>query len=51
VKKIRDCFRFQILLIARRAGLIQQLLSGRMPTLCGGLRAEVVVDVDPVNLM
>ena len=51
VKKIRDQFRFQILLISPRGGFIQEFLSPRMSALCGDLRAEVVADVDPVNLM
>ena len=51
IAKIRDHFRFQVLLIARRGGLIQQFVSPRMEWLCKDLHAEVVADVDPVNLV
>jgi primosomal protein N' (replication factor Y) (superfamily II helicase) len=51
IAKIRDHFRFQVLLVARRGGLIQQFVSPRMEWLCKDLHAEVVADVDPVNLV
>ncbi len=51
VKKIRDQFRFQILLIARHADLVQQALRPHMRALCREAKAEVIADVDPVNLM
>ena len=51
VPKIRNRFRFEILLFARRAGLIQQTLHPRMGALCRSIHAEVVADADPVNMM
>ena len=51
VFKIRNHFRFQILLIAPQAGVIQRALAGRMEALTRDIHAEVTADVDPVNLM
>ena len=51
VQKIRDQFRFEILLNCLRPGQLQQHLFGRMEALCGKIPAEVVADVDPVNLL
>jgi len=51
VLKIRGQFRHQILVIAARAGLVQKALAGRMKAITRDLRAEVVADVDPVNLL
>ena len=38
------------LLIASRAGLIQRLLGPQIQTIARLVRAEIVVDVDPINL-
>jgi primosomal protein N' (replication factor Y) (superfamily II helicase) len=51
VAKLRDQFRFEIQLIASRAGLVQQTLAPRMGELSHGLKAEIIADVDPVNLL
>jgi primosomal protein N' (replication factor Y) len=51
IRKIRSQFRFQLLLITRRPGVIQRVLAGRMADLCRDIPAEVVADVDPVNLI
>jgi len=51
VKKIRDRFRFEILLMGHRSGTIQRLLEPRMESLCRNVRAEVVADVDPMSLL
>jgi len=51
VKKIKNLFRFQILLICDKAGSIQQRLYPAFDTLCRNLGAEVVADVDPVVLL
>jgi len=51
VKKIRNHFRFQILLTCERPGRIQQMLSPRMEAICRDAPAEVIADVDPINLM
>ncbi|MDP7636136.1 MAG: primosomal protein N' [Phycisphaerae bacterium] len=63
IEKIRDRFRFDILLILgarndrdtgsdqRAPGWMQRVLYPRMEEICRGIRAEVLADVDPVNLM
>ena len=51
VKKIREQFRFQVLLIARHAGLVQRKIGPHMGALCREAKAEVIADVDPANLM
>jgi primosomal protein N' (replication factor Y) len=50
VRKIQNLFRFQVLLSAA-GGVIQPLLSPHMESLCRHLPAEVIPDVDPVNLL
>ncbi|MDY6913903.1 MAG: primosomal protein N' [Planctomycetota bacterium] len=51
VKKVRNRFRFQILLIAARPGLVQQYLTPRMAEMLKDNPAEVIADADPVNLL
>ncbi|HUT58149.1 MAG TPA: primosomal protein N' [Phycisphaerae bacterium] len=51
VFKVRNQLRFHILLQCGKAGLIQQVLRPRMAELTRGLGAEVLPDVDPVNLL
>jgi len=51
IPKIRDQFRFSILLTAQRAGAVQQVVGGRMAALLRDVHAEVIADVDPVNLL
>jgi len=51
VFKIRDQFRFQILLVTDRPGLVQRALAGRMEAITRDLHAELIADVDPVNLV
>ncbi len=51
VPRIKNQFRFQIVLTCRRAGMIQQLLAPRMETLCKDIPADVIADVDPVSLI
>ena len=50
VKKIRDQFRFQVLLVSRDPGLLQKLLLPEMPGLSGDSSVDVLADVDPINL-
>jgi primosomal protein N' (replication factor Y) len=50
IKRIRDKFRFQILLIAARPGVIQTALAGRMERIVHDIPAEVLADADPVSL-
>ncbi len=50
VRKIQNLFRFQVLLTAS-SGVIQASISPHMENLCRHLPAEVIPDVDPVNLL
>ncbi len=51
VRKIRNLFRFQILLFCRQAGSLQRQLVRQMQTLTKVLPAELIADVDPIHLM
>ena len=51
VFRIRDVFRFQVLLVTRRAGVVQAALAGRMEAITREIHADVIADVDPVNLV
>ncbi len=51
VRKIRERFRFQIVVTTDRAGVVQDALAGKMSQLARQGGAEVIVDVDPINLM
>ncbi|MCE5279932.1 MAG: primosomal protein N' [Planctomycetaceae bacterium] len=51
IKKIKNEMRFHILLSAPRAGMIQDAIAGRLGDLCRDIAADVVADVDPVNLL
>jgi primosomal protein N' len=50
IKRIRNKFRFQILLISPRPGVIQAALAGRMERIVHDIPAEVLADADPVSL-
>ncbi len=51
VKKIRNQFRFQVLLIFSRPGAVQHILADRMEELCKDCPSEIIADVDPIMLM
>ena len=51
VLKVRNFFRHQVIVICDRAGLVQQAMAGRMEGLARRASAEVVCDVDPVQLV
>ena len=52
VLRLRGKFRFEILLLTAHAGLIQRLVRPRLgPIARSAAPAEIVADVDPVNLM
>ena len=51
VIRIRNKFRFQILLTAETPGLIQKHLAARMEGLTHDLHAEVLADADPISLI
>jgi len=52
VVRLRGRFRFEILLLTAEAGLIQRLIRPRLgPIARSASPAEIIADVDPVNLM
>jgi len=50
VRKIRNRFRFEILLTSSRPGVVQNAIAARMAELSRGISAEVITDVDPMGL-
>ena len=51
VRKIKNLFRFQLLLVCAKPFAIQQKLHPAFESLCRNLGAEVTADVDPVVLL
>jgi primosomal protein N' (replication factor Y) len=53
IVKLRKMFRYEITIIPSSgpAGWVQKLLYPQMASICRGNPAEVVIDVDPMNLM
>ena len=51
VLRIRGHFRHQVLVISAHAGLVQKAIAGRMEAVTRDIHAEVVADVDPMNLL
>ncbi len=51
VLKLNDQFRFTVLLVAAKAGAVQQALWPHMERLSRHLGAELYADADPVNLL
>jgi len=52
VARLRGQFRFEILLFTAQAGLIQRLIAPRLaPITKAASPAEIIADVDPLNLM
>ena len=51
VFKIKDKFRFEVLVKTDRAGLVQDALGPQMAELSRKCHAEIIADVDPMNLM
>ena len=51
VFKVRRQFRYQVNCYCGRAGRVQEVLAGELPALAAAVRAEIVPDVDPINLM
>ena len=49
--KVRGQFRFELNCHCRRPGRLQSALAGRMHELSKQVAAELIVDVDPVNLL
>ena len=53
IVKLRKMFRYEITIVplSGPAGWVQKLLYPQMASICRGNPAEVVIDVDPMNLM
>ncbi len=51
IQKIRDEFRFEILITLRRGGACQRVLYPQMEQIVRDIPADVIADVDPLNLM
>ena len=51
VLKIRNYFRHQILVLSRRPGVVQKALAGQMEAITRNIHADVIADVDPMNLI
>ena len=52
IVRLRGKFRFEILLVTAHAGLIQRLVRPRLAQIArSAAPAEIIADVDPVNLM
>lgn len=49
--KIRNQFRFEILLTVNQGGLVQKILNPKIEEIIRENSAEIIVDVDPVNLV
>ena len=49
IGRLRGRHRFEVRLIAERAGVVQDALAGRMEWLLRGLPAEVLADADPLS--
>ncbi len=50
ISRIRDQYRFDVLVTAPQAGMVQRALAGHMAELTRHLQAELHVDVDPISL-
>jgi primosomal protein N' (replication factor Y) len=48
--KIKNQFRFQVLLMSPKAGLVQQYMHNRLVTCLKGLSADIIADADPMTL-
>jgi hypothetical protein len=48
---VKNQFRFHILLLTTKAGLVQQMLWPRMEELARTNPAEIITDVDPMQVM
>jgi primosomal protein N' (replication factor Y) len=48
--KIKNQFRFQVLLMSPKAGLVQQYLHRRLAACLKGLTADIIADADPMTL-
>ena len=51
VAKVKNQFRFQVLLKTPRGGVLQQYLVPRMEEICRKTPAEIIADVDPLHLL
>jgi primosomal protein N' (replication factor Y) len=51
VKRIREQFRFQVLVITQKPGVVQAAVAERMGEIVRDNPAEILADVDPMSLM
>ncbi len=51
IPRIRDQFRFSIILTSPQAGVVQRVIGGRMAGVLRDIHGEVIADVDPVNFL
>ncbi|MHC4561493.1 MAG: replication restart helicase PriA [Planctomycetota bacterium] len=51
VPKIRDQFRWQVLLLTGQAGAIQQIVLPQMESLSRDIASDILADVDPITLI
>jgi primosomal protein N' (replication factor Y) len=51
VQRIQNQYRFHVLLYTDRAGAVQQVIGPRMEQLLRDVPAEVIADVDPIQLL
>jgi primosomal protein N' (replication factor Y) len=51
VKRIRNQFRFELLLLSNQPGQVQHILVGQMEALQKLSQAELLADADPLNLL
>lgn len=49
--KIRNMFRFSILMISDKPGVVQHVLGPQMASIVRNIHAEILIDVDPMNLL
>ncbi len=51
IPRIRNQIRYSVLLTQPKAGVIQHALAGRMAELSADIPAEIIADIDPINLV
>ncbi len=49
--KLRNQFRFHILVITNQPGLVQNALAGQLGQITRDIHAEIIADVDPINIL
>ena len=49
--KLRNMFRFEILVISDKPGVVQHVLLPQMGSIVQKIHADILIDVDPMNLL